>query len=251
MPPESRFACAGSQLSPVAGPDDPDTLAVAVTKQNHILLHRAPARWVSALAIGLLAAGCGDTRLENVDPNDGVVRTVTAYDVTLGPGAAPEDVVYVLLRAIHDHVVAAKSGDREGVKTAMQIERSVAAPDHIHRLMKTVIDQNALPKDLTPAQAVHYQTKWWAPIAAHYVADLDLTREEARSRMGVIDRESFRVVQIDVENPDDHRTATLNISLEQENGYWRVYNMSYSPFSIAGRNARPPVATTQPARSTS
>lgn len=194
---------------------------------------------LAALSLALIVAGCRDARLSEVDPNDGAVRTVSAYDITLGPDASPEDVVYVLLRAIHDHVKAAQAGDRAAVRAAQKIERSVAAPKRIYELLHTSIPESALPSNLTRAQAVYFETKSWAPVAAHYAEDLHMTREQAESRMREVNRPpDVRVVHIDLENEEDHRHATLAISCAKEDGYWRVFKVAYSPMSVA-RMARP------------
>lgn len=182
----------------------------------------------------LINASCRDPGMAEVDADDGVVRTVTAYGVSLDASADPQDVAYVLLRAIRDDVLAAQRGDNPAREEAEALERSIAAPQRIHQLVKPYFKQSGLPEDVSPAHAVRSATRFWAPIAAHYVADLDLTPEAARARMVLVSQSAdVGAVHIDVENPQDHRRTTLAISVTKEDGHWRVFKVDYTLLSVA------------------
>jgi hypothetical protein len=154
--------------------------------------------------------------------------------VTLGLDASPKTVAYVLLRAIRDDVLAVQRHDRETLKRAWSTERSVAAPERIHADVGMARQGGAVVSEYTPAEAVYKIAMLWAPIVAHYVDALDLTREQAEEQMRVLTGSANeRHVILDVENPQDHNRTTLQISMVQEKGYWRVYRVGYSAISVA------------------
>jgi hypothetical protein len=193
----------------------------------------------ATLALLMINASCRDPGMDEGDADDAVVKTVTAYGVTLDASASPQDVAYVLLRAIRDDVLAAKRGDNAAREEAEALERSIAAPKRIHQLVKPYFKQSGLPEDVTPARTVRSATRFWAPIAAHYVGDLDLTPEAARARMVLVSQSAdVGAVHVDVENPNDHRRTTLAISVAKENGYWRVFKVDYTLLSVERMSRR-------------
>jgi hypothetical protein len=244
---------AGPQSKPVAGRAAIDTLAGTLETDDR-RMRSSRARRIAhpttllpaALALLFFGSGCRDPQLSEADADDAVVKAVTAYGVTLDASAAPEAVAYVLLRAIRDDVLASQRGDSVARRAAEAVERSIAAPQRIQQGVRQYTKDQ-----MSAAEAVHSATRFWSPIAAHYVGDLDFTLDDARSRMVMISQSSDAgAVHIDVENPQDHRRTTLAISLARENGYWRVYKVGYSLLSVArmraGRAHATPV-TSQPA----
>ncbi len=125
--------------------------------------------------LALLAAGCErNVRLVGKDLPSVKVAPVTHYGVTLDESASPEEVVYVLLRAIRDDVTAA---DDEARHAALKVQFDVAAPTAI----LSVLRNPRLSRDESIYQVVTH----WAPIVAYYVDNFDFDLPAARERMRV------------------------------------------------------------------
>ncbi|MBU0719483.1 MAG: hypothetical protein KJ749_14655, partial [Planctomycetes bacterium] len=79
-----------------------------------------------ALAAGCESAGAG--RLANRKVEKPEVRTVTHYGMTLDEDASPEEVAFVLLRAIRDDFYAADLASREA---AIDMQLDVCAANEM------------------------------------------------------------------------------------------------------------------------
>jgi len=218
-------------------------------------------RLAGVLWLFTLVAGCRDRHLAGQKLEPVEVKTVTAYGVSLGPEASPRQVAFVLLRALRDDVLAARRKDRQAGKQAWATERSLAAPGRILANLSRLLERATMRVELSATEAVYKESKFWAPVVAHYVDCLDLTLEQAEARMYLLKDAAADVqhVLLDVENPADQSKATVKVSLAQEAGYWRVYRVGFNEVSVerladrrtnvpaASRPARP-LATTAPAR---
>lgn len=185
---------------------------------------RRPAAAACALSVALaVLAGC-----EKPPPLEEVrTEPFTAYDVKLDTSATPKDVSYVLLRALHDQVVAAQSGSRTGILDARKLERRLAAPERIYDDVGKAAHVDVREIHLTPTKAVDLMSEYWGPISAFYVEKFDLSRDAAESKMTEIDRDGDKLVLISLDAPDGKEPQTLQIGLTQEQGLWRVYRVGY------------------------
>jgi hypothetical protein len=184
--------------------------------------------------LGLIGlAGCGeDARLAEHDVPSITVQTVSDQGVELGPGADPEEVVFVLLRAIRDDVMA--GSDREARRQALLRQLAVCDPDYIYQLYTSTMGP----------RAVHGRDEWvykkvnlWAPTLAHYVDSFDLDVEKAKKRMvsrPTSEREPWpgETVRVDLaaKDPDELPGADVVVRVrlhKHESGHWRVFHVGF------------------------
>jgi hypothetical protein len=213
----------------------------------------------AALAVAFLVAlgqmvwvaGCGeDARLVEHEIPHVEVATVRDQGVELGPEAAPEDVAFVLLRAIRDDVLA--GSDLKARDQALRRQMAVADPDYIHARYKQVMGP----------QAVYGRDEWlyktvrrWAPALAFYVDSFDFDLATARSRMTArrlssADRLSGEAqrVELPVKHPEGVSGADVIVGIwlhKHEGGFWRAYHVGF----VKTRRTSPARAAPSPAAS--
>lgn len=196
-----------------------------------------------ALVALLSHSGCSrDARLAGKKLREVKVQTVTDQGLTLGPLAAEADnaqveesvkqVTFVLLKAIRDDVKA--GGDVAAREAALDRQFAVAAPHRIYdshaRGLFRVVD--------TRDEAVHQTVQMWAPTLAYYAGEFDFDWPTASQRMqvavtGKSDAKSEapgRAVYLPLRDPNhpDDPARHARIELTRENGYWRVWWITFS-----------------------
>jgi hypothetical protein len=182
--------------------------------------------------LGLVATGlwcaCGsDTRLAGRKVRIATVKTVSHYGVTLDEGATPQQVAYVLLRAIRDDVRAKNETERE---EALDVQFDLCAAGVLAARNKT-----SLPRD----QFIHNIVNHWAPTVAHYVGDFPLDWESASKRLisgaGASEKDAKKdaeaTVGIELADPstDPSASAVMNIWMARDGAYWRVMHLGFDP----------------------
>ena len=170
--------------------------------------------------------GCGrDVRLTGRPlPKDLTVRTVTHYDQTLDKEATPEQVAYVLLRALRDDALADSKAARN---EALQRQFDVSASGLIGGAADAV----------TPPEALFRIVYGWAPTIAHYAADIETEWEKSQSRFvrlgpqtkGTGPTESQIMMEVRSPDGDPNAQVVLLVGLVQDEGYWRAIKVAYLP----------------------
>jgi len=183
---------------------------------------------------GSAVAGCTENaRLADQELRHAEVHTVHDQGLELGPDASPQDVVFVLLRAIRDDVRAAS--DREAGREALARQLAVCDADFIYDDYRRVFGQRAVAdRD----EWVHQQVRLWAPTLAHYVAGLDFDRPTAETLLRVgKPGQHYKwpgqtvAVELPLADPQGHprRGVVARIWLHQHDlGYWRVFHVGFS-----------------------
>lgn len=208
---------------------------------------------MAVAAAGLLMitfwCGCGrDVRLAGQKLREVTVRTVTHYGLTLDEQAEPEQVAYVLLRAMRDDALAKSPQDRE---TALDKQFDLAASGAITALT---------PAGFTAAETLHRVVSHWTPVVAHYAANFDFDWEAAKDRLVRLSisqakgetQECQVLMELDSPDGDANARAVLIVGLIQEKGYWRAYRVGFVPNQRAirlrtGVNVEvPPTPSTPP-----
>ena len=124
-----------------------------------------------AAATLIVWCGCsGDARLAGQKIRTVTVRSVSLYGLTLDQQASPEQVAYVLLRAIRDDVSAKNREDRGA---ALDKEFDLCAAEVIQSKNYT-----SLPRD----EFIHNVVYHWAPTVSHYVGDFETEWSKAAGR---------------------------------------------------------------------
>lgn len=185
--------------------------------------------WLTVGAGLVLIPGCErSARLTGRKLRDVTVRTVTPYGVRLDQEASPEQVAYVLLRAIRDDFLAANEAEREA---ALDIQFDVAAVDEI-------LAWNSM--GLTREEALFMMVHNWTPTVSHYVHDFETDWDQARARL-VTHRprpateggggKSECQVLMEVHDPggDPNANAVLVVWLVEDQDYWRVLRVGFAP----------------------
>ncbi len=192
-------------------------------------------------AMLLLLTGCEGR--EPMDIPDAVVEPFSAHGITLDEDATPQEVVFVLTRAIHDDVKGAQADDHTRHKEAVDLQFRLAAYSVIERRLLQAMKSADGPeiKSLGDdrAEDLYLVVQQWGSILGHYVDGFQNTFQEASDRMGVEPKSVSRVlVTYEVEaNPDaateeDRQPATLEFEVVEEKadgkGYWRVAKVDFA-----------------------
>ena len=118
-----------------------------------------------------LPGGCKrDVRLADHQVRHPEVRTVSHYGLTLDESATPQQVSYVLLRAIHDDFTAETKDDREH---ALDVQFDLCAAGAIAKRNPT-----GLPRD----EYLYTVIYRWTPTVAHYVQSFPTDWDKAKTR---------------------------------------------------------------------
>ena len=185
-----------------------------------------------SLMIGGLAVlgGCSrDVRLAGKNLRENVkVRAVTHYGVLLDEAAEPEQVAYVLFRAIRDDFQAETPEKRE---EALDIQFDLAA-------LNVLADINR--SAMTRAEFNYNVVYRWTPTVSHYVDGFETDGAKAEARMvrhhpsvaqgGDVDTSRW-VIRMQVEDPEGDPNAQVVVLavLAQDNGFWRVVHLGFDP----------------------
>ena len=196
-------------------------------------------------AVLVLIGACDrDARLAGRNLRDVTVKSVTHYDTTLDKNATPEEVTYVMLRAIRDDF---KAKTREEREAALDILFDVSAAGYLARGSANELDRQ---------ETVFKIVNRWTPTVSHYVDDIETKWEKARVRLRVFGLESIRnrddgaqqckiMTQLADPSGDPNAAVLLNIQLIQDSGYWRVLGLAYEN---SRRGLNPKTATGVPAK---
>ena len=214
--------------------------------------------WSVLLAVAIISAGMLTGCQKDIEIPPIEVKEVVAYSVTLDESASPQQVVYVLLRALRDDFEAAQAKDRERQKEALKATFSVAAFSEIEKRLVRVFASGGEGKVGTGLGAhrdhkIYGVINHWTPIVGHYVRSFDLDQAEAVAKMRVasLANGSSTHVYYDVSHdpqetdPAKQQRATLDVELVKEKAsagsrmYWRVARVAFH-----GTKARRRVAPT-------
>ncbi len=216
-------------------------------------------RSTTAVAAALLLVavwGCGeDARLADQELPHVEVRTVHDQGLELGPDAAPQDVVFVLLRAIRDDIKA--GGDLKARRAALERQFDVSAPDFMHDLYREAYGSRAVA---SRDEWVFKKVNLWAPTLGYYVDAFDFDVETARALMSVgktgqHNRWPGESVSVDVPVPDPSGQpgagVVIRVWLHQtDGGYWRVVQVGFTrerPAAPETSQPAPPLSPSSPA----
>ena len=190
------------------------------------------ARAILVIAIAGLAwplAGCKDaSRQPGARVRAVTVRAVTDQGLTLDQDADPEEVVYVLLRAIKDDYAA--GDDAAARDAAYERQLAVCAPAHIHKA--------SLRGTLTLEENVYHIVWHWAPTLGHYRHNFEFDWPAARDRMRLDmippnqnrSTEEIARVSMELADPSGEPDASViaQIELVREQGFWRVLQLGFA-----------------------
>ena len=184
---------------------------------------------LTATAAGALAVWCGcggDARLAGHKIRSVTVRSVTHYGITLDQQAAPEQVAFVLLRAIRDDVSAKTREDREA---ALDKQFDLCAANVLQKRNRT-----SMPRD----EFVHGVVYHWAPTVSHYVGDFEtdwgqaaarLVRAKASKNQKASPEETEVYMELADPGGDPKARVVMVIWMVQDGGFWRVTHLGFDP----------------------
>ena len=196
-------------------------------------------------AVLVLTGACDrDARLAGRNLRDVTVKTVTHYGATLDKSATPQQVTYVLLRAIRDDF---KANSREEREAALDKLFDVSAAGQLTQRGANEIDRREL---------VFRIVNRWTPTVAHYVDDIETDWEKARERLREVGLEPVKnrndgtqrckvITQLADPSGDPNAAVLLTIQLIQDSGYWRVVGLAYINST---RGLKPKAAAGTPAK---
>ncbi len=181
----------------------------------------------------LFGAGCsGDARLADHEIRHSEVKTVSHYGVTLDKEASPEQVGYVLLRAIRDDVLAETDEARQ---SALDVQFDLCAANRIRQANRS---------SLSDDEFLYEVVRHWAPTISYYVDAIETEWESAKPRMrvgplaspghaaqGVQERGVF--VQLADPSGDPNARVLLLIQVIRDETYWRVMQLQFDPWHRA------------------
>ncbi len=185
---------------------------------------------VVLLGVGFGLWGMGgcreDVRLAGQNVRSVTVDTATHYGVTLDEAASPEQVAYVLLRAIREDFHATGKAERE---SALDKQFDVCAAGEIQKRNSTVYSRDTF---------VHNTVWRWTPTVSHYASDFDTDWDKAKARLirkeldpkedlGADLRECKLHLAVADPNGDPNAGAVVEIHLVKDSGYWRVLRIGF------------------------
>ena len=235
--------------------------------------HRLALNLGLALAAAALLVGGCTPDAEHRDIPATEVKPVTAYGFTLDESATPQQVAYVLLRAIADDVDSAQaqlntslSGEarrelRDKQKAAMKTTYALAAYSVIEKRVLEVLNLTRVEKKPSLGderdQQLYDFVHQWAAIVAYYVPSFPANFKEADARMKLVNGThiDFPAWHNPAGTDDKSREAVkIDIELAGEPGaggktYWRVAKVAYfgRPGAALPQATTRAVITTRPA----
>ncbi len=184
------------------------------------------------VGVGLVGwGGCSrDVRLADRKIRSVTVGTITHYGTTLDRDASPEQVTYVLLRAIRDDFLAQTDDAREA---ALDKQFDLCAAN-------VVAGRNRL--QISRDEFIHNVVYRWTPTVSHYVHDFETEWEKARKRLVLSaprtvkgsdsdSRECEVFMEVDDPEGDPSARVVMVVYLTQDDGYWRVLHLGFDPRS--------------------
>lgn len=185
---------------------------------------------IAVAMVVTLSSGCNrDARLAGRKLRDPKIRTVTYYDIKLDQDASPEQVAFVLLRAMRDDFLAKTDADRE---KAMDIQFDLCAADYLAaRHQDSKVDR---------LEMLYRIVSHWTPTVSYYVGDIDTDWQKAKAQFvklgpNPLPNSTDGAQQCQVVVPfadpggDPNASVLLAIHLVQDGGYWRVLKLSFVP----------------------
>jgi len=182
---------------------------------------------LTATVAGASAVWCGcggDARLAGHKIRKATVRSVTHYGVTLDQQATPEQVAFVVLRAIRDDVSAKTKEDREA---ALDKQFDLCAANDLQKRNRT-----SMPGD----EFVHSVVYHWAPTVSHYVVDFETDWEKASVRLvrtkpntdlKASPQECEVYMELADPSGDPKARVVMVIWMVQDGGFWRVTHLGF------------------------
>jgi hypothetical protein len=181
---------------------------------------------LTATAAGALVVwcGCGDARLAGHKIRSATVRSVTHYGVTLDQQATPEQVAFVVLRAIRDDVSAKSKEEREA---ALDKQFDICAANVLQKKNRT-----SMPRD----EFVHSVVYHWAPTVSHYVGDFEtdwgraaarLVRTKPNTDSKASPEETEVYMELADPSGDPKARVVMVIWMVQDGGFWRVTHLGF------------------------
>jgi len=184
---------------------------------------------LSVTTAGALAVWCGcggDARLADRKIRSAKVRSVTHYGVTLDQQATPEQVAFVVLRAIRDDVSATTNEQREA---ALDKQFDLCAASVLQKKNRT-----SMPRD----EFIHSVVYHWAPTVSHYVGDFETEWDKAAARLVRATAPSDQPanpeeteVYMELADPggDPKARIVMVIWMARDGGFWRVTHLGFDP----------------------
>jgi len=182
---------------------------------------------LTTTAAGVLAVWCGcrgDARLTGHKIRTVTVRSVTHYGITLDQQATPEQVAFVVLRAIRDDVSAKTKEDREA---ALDKQFDLCAANVLQTKNRT-----SMPRD----EFVHSIVYLWAPTVSHYVGEFATEWDKAAARLirskpntdsKASPQESEVYMELADPSGDPKAGVVMVIWMVQDGGFWRVTHLGF------------------------
>jgi hypothetical protein len=184
-------------------------------------------RLIAVIVLGMVLTGCRrDARLADHALRDPDLGPVTAYGKTLDPTARPQEVVYVLLRAIADDYAA--GDDRAAREAALDTQFAISAADWIKQRMggDRLTEQEQ-------REQLYRVVQHWAPTLGFYRHDFTDEYHDLVQRMHVnyplqaSAKTEECTVYVNCTHPDPESAgprsgAVAIIRLIRVDGYWRV-----------------------------
>lgn len=186
-----------------------------------------------------VTAGCGK---DEAPPPPMETKTITAYGVTLDENATPQQVAFVLLRTMADDMAAARKGDRDAQRKALDDTFALAAHDEIERrLLEAFNKDKAVKRDSlgsNKAEDLMNIIKLWTPIVGYYVESFDTDLDQAVEHMKIVEQTNSKVEihyvvrHLPTDQHPEPDAATLAIELTPVTAggkdYWRVVRVYFA-----------------------
>ncbi len=173
--------------------------------------------------------GCSrDVRLAGRDVRSVTVGPVDSYGMRLDEEATPEQVTYVLLRAIRDDFLASTPQQR---KTALDIQFDICAANVLRGKNR---------KGMSRDEFVYNVVYRWTPAVSHYVENFETDWELAKARFvrggpepanGSDTDPKKCTVLMELEDPSGEPDArvVMIVWLARDSGFWRVLHLGFDP----------------------
>ncbi len=187
--------------------------------------------WVT-LAAGLLPTtwgGCSrDVRLAGRDVRSVTVGPVDYYGMKLDETATPEQVTYVLLRAIRDDFLASDPEQREA---GLDVQFDICAANVIRGKNR---------KGMSPDEFVYNVVYRWTPTVSHYVDNFETDWESAKARFvrggpepanrpDANPNECKVLMELDDPSGEPDARVVMVVWLARDSGFWRVLHLGFDP----------------------
>ncbi len=183
----------------------------------------------TAVPVLALLPGCKDPTVIGYELKPVETGPVEAYGLILDEDSPPQDVVFVMFRAVQDDIQAAREHNHKAQLEAINLQARVAAAEWMHATFQRALDRKSMPVQVTPEQSVFKLIRFWAPMLGHYVDSLATDHDTlvAALSVDIRDEQNEAVVRYDLVGKDG-TTATAQIELIREQGYWRIKKLGFA-----------------------